>query len=100
MSEELCESLARHRRAGRTIGIKVRLDDWTTVTRAHTVGEPTNDPELVAAHALRLLAEYAPARPVRLLGVRVAGLAGADGGRDDASAPRSGDGASQLALPV
>jgi DNA polymerase-4 len=74
MSGELCASLAAHGRRGRTIGIKVRLDDFTTITRAHSVAEPTCDGELVTAVALRLLAEYAPARPVRLLGVRVAGL--------------------------
>ena len=28
---------------GRTIGIKVRLDDWTNVTRSQTVEAPTND---------------------------------------------------------
>ena len=74
MSGELCASLLAHERRGRTIGIKIRLDDFTTVTRAHSVAEPTCDSELVTAVALRLLAEYAPARPVRLLGVRVAGL--------------------------
>jgi DNA polymerase IV len=74
MSGELCASLLTHGRRGRTIGIKVRLDDWTTVTRAHSVTQPTSDCELVTAVALRLLQEYAPARPVRLLGVRVAGL--------------------------
>jgi DNA polymerase IV len=75
MADELCASLAAHGRAGRTIGIKVRLDDFTTVTRSHTIATPTNDGELVSAVALRLLAEYDPPRPVRLLGVRVAGLA-------------------------
>jgi DNA polymerase-4 len=74
MAAELCASLAAHERRGRTIGIKVRLDDFTTVTRAHTLSAPTCDVELVTAVALRLLEEYAPARPVRLLGVRVAGL--------------------------
>jgi DNA polymerase-4 len=74
MAEELCASLHTHGRSGRTIGIKVRLDDFTTATRAHTIDAPTNDVERVTAVALRLLAEYAPARPVRLLGVRVAGL--------------------------
>src|SRR3984885_12987564 len=74
MAEELCAGLAAHGRSGRTIAIKVRLDDWTTVTRAHTVAEPTCDVQLVSAIALRLLREYAPTRPVRLLGVRVAGL--------------------------
>jgi DNA polymerase-4 len=74
MSGELCTSLRAHGRRGRTIGIKVRLDDFSTVTRAHSVAEPTCDEELVTAVALRLLQEYAPTRPVRLLGVRVAGL--------------------------
>ncbi|HWY90883.1 MAG TPA: DNA polymerase IV [Solirubrobacteraceae bacterium] len=74
MAEELCASLQAHGRGGRTIGIKVRLDNFTTATRAHTIDAPTNDVERVTAVALRLLAEYAPARPVRLLGVRVAGL--------------------------
>ena len=74
MAGELCASLVAHERRGRTIGIKVRLDDFTTVTRAHTVDAATCDVEQVTAVALRLLEEYAPARPVRLLGVRVAGL--------------------------
>ena len=77
MADELCASLTAHGRSGRTIGIKIRLDDFTTVTRAHTIEAPTNDAELVTAVALRLLADYAPARPVRLLGVRVAGLTSA-----------------------
>ncbi len=74
MSDELCASLVAHGRSGRTIAIKVRLDDFTTATRAQTIDAPTNDVARVTAVALRLLAEYAPSRPVRLLGVRVAGL--------------------------
>jgi DNA polymerase-4 len=97
MTGDLCASLSAHGRSGRTIGIKVRLDDWTTVTRAHTLPEPTCDPELVGSHALALLEQYAPARPVRLLGVRVAGLAGAQEGIAGAG---EGAGRDQLALPV
>jgi DNA polymerase-4 len=74
MADELCASLLAHGRSGRTIGIKIRLDDFTTATRARTIEAPTSDVERVTSVALRLLAEYAPARPVRLLGVRVAGL--------------------------
>jgi DNA polymerase IV len=77
MADELCASLAGHGRSGRTIGIKIRLDDFTTATRAHTIEAPTNDPQTVSTIALRLLSDYAPARPVRLLGVRVAGLGSA-----------------------
>jgi DNA polymerase-4 len=95
MAEELCEGLAEHDRRGRTIGIKVRLDDFTTVTRAHTLAEPTRELAVVRDVALRLLREYAPARPVRLLGVRVAGLQ--RGGEDVADGRESED---QLALPV
>jgi DNA polymerase-4 len=101
MAEELCTGLAAHRRRGRTIAIKVRLDDFTTVTRAHTVPEPTADTALVTEVALRLLAAYAPPRPVRLLGVRVAGLQCAEvveGG--GGAGERHGDSSSQLALPV
>jgi len=105
MASELCASLAAHDRRGRTIAIKVRLDDFTTVTRAHTLPEPTSDTHLVGAVALRLLEEYSPPRPVRLLGVRVAGLGQADapagGPASMAAAGSDGHGRSdQLALPV
>ena len=77
MARALCESLARHGRSGRTIGIKVRLDDWTTVTRARTIAAPTRDAELGRRRgAARCSRDYAPPRPVRLLGVRVAGARG------------------------
>ena len=96
MAGELCTSLVAHGRSGRTIGIKVRLDDFTTATRARTIDAPTSDVEQVTAVALGLLAEYAPPRPVRLLGVRVAGLetTGTTAVRD----PHDGTG--QLALTV
>ena len=70
LAEELCRRLRTRGLEGRTIGIKVRLDDWTNVTRSHTVDAPTNDPAVVAAVALELLRAYSPPRPVRLLGVR------------------------------
>jgi DNA polymerase IV len=72
LAGELCHGLAKNERRGRTIAIKVRLDDFTTVTRARTLAAPTHDREVVAAIACALLDEYAPPRPVRLLGVRVA----------------------------
>jgi len=75
LSGELCRRLRKRDLAGRTIGIKVRLDDWTNVTRSHTVESPTNDPGVVGPLALDLLRAYDPQRPVRLLGVRVAAFA-------------------------
>ncbi len=76
LAEELCRRLRQKELAGRTIGIKIRLDDWTNVTRSHTVEAATNDPATVVPAALELLRAYDPQRPVRLLGVRVAGFEG------------------------
>jgi DNA polymerase-4 len=78
LSEELCRRLRSRELEGRTIGIKVRLDDWTNVTRSHTVEQPTNEPAEVKSVALDLLRAYDPQRPVRLLGVRLAGFEGAE----------------------
>jgi DNA polymerase-4 len=72
LSEELCRRLRKRELEGRTIGIKIRLDDWTNVTRSQTIEEPTNDPAFVGRIALDLLRAYDPQRPVRLLGVRLA----------------------------
>jgi DNA polymerase-4 len=71
---KLCDGLARQQRRGRTIGIKVRLDDFSTHTRARTLAEPVAGADRVGPVALDLLRRFAPPRPVRLLGVRVAGL--------------------------
>ena len=83
LTRQLCDALVEEKRSGRTIGIKVRLDDFTTVTRARSLDGPVADGESVWPVARDLLRQLDPARPVRLLGVRVAGL---DEGRRDAPA--------------
>ncbi len=70
----LCETLVSQARCGRTIGIKVRLDDFSTHTRARTLSEPVASADRVGPVALSLLREFGVPRPLRLLGVRVAGL--------------------------
>jgi len=94
LAERLCSRLAERGLQGRTIGIKVRLDDWTNVTRSQTLEEPTNESEAVAAIAVDLLRAYSPPRPVRLLGVRIAQFGGGD--PDAAEA----DGDPQLGLGI
>ena len=74
LAAQLCETLERQRRRGRTVGIKLRYADFTTVTRARTLPEPVNELDAVLRVARELLRTLDPARPVRLLGVRVAGL--------------------------
>jgi len=92
LSDELCQTLEREERRGPTIGIKVRLDDFSTHTRARTLEAPTNARATVTRVALELLREFDPPRPVRLLGVRVAGL--------DRAAEAAGPADDQLALAV
>jgi DNA polymerase-4 len=72
--QRLCDGLAAQARAGRTVGIKIRLDDFSTHTRARTLAEPVSAADRVGPVALELLRRFAAQRPLRLLGVRVAGL--------------------------
>jgi DNA polymerase IV len=72
--QRLCVGLIDQGRCGRTIGIKIRLDDFSTHTRARTLIEPVSGAERIGPVALDLLRRFNPSRPVRLLGVRVAGL--------------------------
>ena len=78
LGTDLAEGLQRREKRGRTIGIKVRLDDWTTITRARTVDRYMNDTATIVAVAVELLRAYAPPRPVRLIGVRVAAFEDAE----------------------
>lgn len=71
---------------GRTVGIKVRLDDFSTTTRVRTMAEPTDDADVIAATALELLAANPPPRPVRLVGVRLASLVEPGEGEPEAAA--------------
>ncbi len=72
----LAADLTEHGRSGRTVGIKVRLDDFSTHTRARTLPAPVSDIEAIFSVARDLLRTLDPPRPVRLLGVRVAGMEG------------------------
>ena len=93
MANELGEGLRARARRARTIGIKVRLADWTTVTRARTLDVFTDSSETIAEVGLELLRAYGPSRPVRLLGVRVASF------EDEARTPPP-SAPVQLALPL
>jgi DNA polymerase-4 len=74
LTEQLCETLERQQARGRTIGIKVRYADFSTVTRARSLPSAVNDLATVWEVARDLLRRLDPPQPVRLVGVRVAGL--------------------------
>lgn len=75
MADELAESLARRGLAGCTVTLKVRYEDFTTVTRSRTFPVPVLDRSAIADCAKDLLRRTeAPSRPVRLLGVTASNL--------------------------
>jgi DNA polymerase-4 len=77
MAADAARWLARHDLRARTVTIKVRYSDFTTVTRSHT-GLPTRDEGGIVNRAVQLIDKTdAGTRPVRLLGVSVHNLCGA-----------------------
>jgi DNA polymerase-4 len=78
MARGVAKWLVRTDRLARTVTIKVRYSDFTTITRSHTA-DPTRDPDAIAARAVTLLDRTdAGKRPVRLLGVGLHGLSCAE----------------------
>ncbi len=75
LAQRACLSLRAEGWLARTVGVKLRYRDFTTVTQAHTLEEPTDQDRTVARVAAGLL-ERAYRRPMatRLVGVRLTGL--------------------------
>ena len=72
----------------RTVTIKVRYSDFTTITRSHSKEPATRDGDEIAARALALLERTdAGRRPVRLLGVSVHNLVDPEEPREMAELP-------------
>ncbi|MER0242939.1 DNA polymerase IV [Streptomyces sp. HSW2009] len=69
------ERLRAAGRSGRTVVLKVRRYDFSTLTRSETLRGPTDDPAVVREAARRLIDAVETAEGVRLLGVGVTGLA-------------------------
>jgi DNA polymerase IV len=91
LTEQLCATLGEQDARGRTIGIKVRYADFSTVTRARSLPTAVNDFGTVWHTAADLLRRLDPPQPVRLVGVRVAGL-------DEEATPAAPDDQLTLAL--
>jgi DNA polymerase IV len=67
--------LERKGYAGRTVGLKLRYDNFKTVTRDCTLVEPTRDAQTIRRAAGACLKRVALDRRIRLLGVRIGALA-------------------------
>jgi DNA polymerase-4 len=75
---EVADDLRRKRYAGRNVAIKLRFEDFRTVTRATTIAEPTDDPRVIRRAAGECLKRVDLSKRIRLLGVRVGALARSD----------------------
>lgn len=75
LSEMVSQRLKKKSLKARTIGIKIRFEDFRIATRSNTIGEPTDDAELIADISKMMLDRFAlQGMKVRLLGVRTAGF--------------------------
>ena len=74
----VAQDLQRKGYAGRTIGIKLRFEDFQTVTRDNTLMTHTNDPVSIRQAATDCLRRVRLEKKLRLLGVRVSTLAPVD----------------------
>ncbi len=74
LCEQVAEDLRRKGYVGRTIGIKLRYDDFKIVTRDVSVEDHTDDPQRIRQLAGQCLKRVDLSRRFRLLGVRVASL--------------------------
>jgi len=89
---ELCLRLAgdleRKGYRGKTIGLKLRYDNFKTVTRDHTIEVPTGDAEAIRRAAGECLKRVLLDRRIRLLGVRVGALSKPGAQAQPAAAPQ------------
>ena len=89
LARGVAEWLERKGKTARTVTIKVRYSDFTTITRSQSASEPTADADNIAGRAITLLEKTeAGARPVRLLGVSVHNFGDAEAESDEESDAR------------
>ncbi len=71
--EHVAHRVRRHERFGRTITVKIRFDDFQTITRSNTLATPTDETEQIVEAACGLFDTWVRSsfRPVRLIGVSV-----------------------------
>jgi DNA polymerase-4 len=80
LAERVVRRLKESGHTGRTVTVKARGHDFTTVTRSETLAAPTDDAHVLLPAALRLVDGAAEAATnqmhgIRLLGVGISGLA-------------------------
>jgi DNA polymerase-4 len=87
----VAEDLVRKGYRGQTVGIKLRFDDFHTVTRDLTIPHATADAGELRRAATECLKRISLDRKIRLLGVRVSALVNATDDPTDAMDPVQGE---------
>jgi DNA polymerase-4 len=78
LCHQLADDMRRKGYSGKTIGLKLRFDDFRTVTRDHTLEAPTQDARVIRRTAGECLKRVVLDRRIRLLGVRASSLEALD----------------------
>ncbi len=77
LCEKVAQDLKRKGVKGRTVGVKLRFEDFRTITRDYSLDQETDEVQLIHFAARQCLKRIEFSARVRLLGVRVSGLAAA-----------------------
>lgn len=88
LCEHVAQDLRRHGYVGKTIGIKLRFDNFQRITRDQTIDDYTNDAATIRRTAGMCLKRAPLERRLRLLGVKVASLKRSDGRPIEDPAPQ------------
>ncbi|AVS66709.1 DNA polymerase IV [Paracidovorax avenae] len=88
LCERVAEDLRRKGYVGKTIGIKLRYDDFKIATRDQTIAAHTRDPAAIRRAAGECLKRVPLDKRLRLLGVRVGNLLTEDEAREAEAATR------------
>lgn len=84
LCEQVAADLARKDYVGRTVGVKLKYDDFRTVTRSLTMPAPTREASVIRQWAGRCLKTVPLDQRLRLLGVKMEGLLKADAAQAEA----------------
>jgi DNA polymerase-4 len=85
LCQQVALDLQRHGYVGKTIGVKLRFDNFQRITRDQTIDNYTNDASMIRRTAGLCLKRAPLERRLRLLGVKVASLRRTDSPMSDAT---------------
>ncbi len=75
LCDDLCYDMRRHDLTGRTVTLKIRLEDFSTFTRSITLKQPTHSSEELFQHVRKLFMAFdRQGQRVRLIGAALSNL--------------------------